>query len=131
MNAEFALGILPQENSIFGSVTETYDLFRDEELGKSKWIRGALTLSVQHSLVVHAGRTLQDIKEVLSHEQVRSATLLHIAPVLNGIQALGQCSLFLRTYFPSAKLVAVPSTAVAAEKVSRDPVASNSAAICS
>ncbi|KAI0036608.1 Prephenate dehydratase-domain-containing protein [Vararia minispora EC-137] len=114
VNADFAFGILPQENSIFGSVVETYDLFRDEELGKSKWIRGALTLPVQHSLIVHVGKTMQEIKEVLSHEQ-----------------ALGQCSLFLQTHVPSAKLVAVSSTAGAAEMVSQDPAAFNSAAICS
>ena len=65
------LGLLPQENSIFGIVTETYDLLRSSELGESKWIRGTVTLSVQHCLLVRRGKTMQDIKRILSHEQVR------------------------------------------------------------
>jgi prephenate dehydratase len=65
------LALLPQENSIFGIVTETYDLLRSSELGENKWIRGAVTLSVQHCLIVRRGKTMRDIKRVLSHEQVR------------------------------------------------------------
>jgi prephenate dehydratase len=64
------LALLPQENSIFGTVTETYDLMRSSTVGESKWIRGAVTLSVQHCLVVRRGKTLPEIKKVLSHEQV-------------------------------------------------------------
>ncbi|KAH9982372.1 Prephenate dehydratase-domain-containing protein [Lactifluus volemus] len=48
------LALLPQENSIFGTVTETYDLLRSSAVGESKWIRGA---------------TLPEIQRVLSHEQ--------------------------------------------------------------
>lgn len=66
-----SLALLPQENSIFGVVTETYDLLRSSELGERKWIRGAVTLSVQHCLIVRRGKTMRDIKRVLSHEQVR------------------------------------------------------------
>lgn len=65
------LGLVPQENSIFGIVTETYDLLRSTDIGESKWIRGAVTLSIQHCLVVRRGKTVRDIKRVLSHEQVR------------------------------------------------------------
>lgn len=64
------LALLPQENSIFGTVTETYDLMRSSTVGESKWIRGAVTLSVQHCLVVRRGKTLPEITKVLSHEQV-------------------------------------------------------------
>ena len=67
-----SLGLLPQENSIFGAVTETYNLLRSSELGESKWIRGAVTLPIQHCLIVRRGKTMRDIKRVLSHEQVRS-----------------------------------------------------------
>jgi hypothetical protein len=65
------LALLPQENSIFGIVTETYDLLRSPDVGESRWIRGAVTLPIQHCLVVRRGKTLHDIKKVLSHEQVR------------------------------------------------------------
>lgn len=70
-SVDLTLALLPQENSIFGIVTETYDLLRSSELGESKWIRGAVALSVQHCLVVRRGKTMRDIKKVLSHEQVR------------------------------------------------------------
>ena len=73
-----ALALLPQENSIFGIVTETYDLLRSSELGESKWIRGAVTLSVQHCLVVRRGKTMRDIKRVLSHEQVRKFNVIEV-----------------------------------------------------
>lgn len=71
-SGDLTLALLPQENSIFGVVTETYDLLRSSELGESKWIRGAVALSVQHCLVVRRGKTIRDIKRVLSHEQVRN-----------------------------------------------------------
>jgi len=106
---------LPQENSIFGSVTETYDLLRSSELGTRKWIRGAVRLSVQHCLVVRRGKTIRDIKKVLSHEQ-----------------ALGQCREFIAANLPEARVVSVASTAAAAEMVStQDDAAADSAAICS
>jgi len=66
------LALLPQENSIFGIVTETYDLLRSSDVGESRWIRGAVTLPIQHCLMVRRGKTLRDIKKVLSHEQVRA-----------------------------------------------------------
>jgi prephenate dehydratase len=132
VGSDFTLGILPQENSIFGSVVETYDLLCDKELGRTKWICGTLTLHVQHSLIVHRGKMLHDIKKVLSHEQVRllskknSVILMHLE-----LQALGQCRKFLQSRLPSAELVRVPSTAGAAEQVSKDPESFDYAAICS
>ncbi|KAI0321370.1 PDT-domain-containing protein [Amylostereum chailletii] len=114
VDATFSLGLLPQENSIFGSVTETYDLLRSLEVGKTKWIRGSVTLPVQHSLLVRRGQTLANIKRILSHEQ-----------------ALGQCRQFIKAHCPNASLVSVASTAAAAEALSHDPDAIDSAAICS
>ncbi|KAI9445301.1 PDT-domain-containing protein [Lactarius indigo] len=109
------LGLLPQENSIFGIVTETYDLLRSSDVGESRWIRGAVTLPIQHCLVVRRGKTLRDIKKVLSHEQ-----------------ALGQCQRFLAAHLPEAQQVSVASTAAAAEVVSKQPEATaDCAAICS
>ncbi|KAH9082184.1 PDT-domain-containing protein [Lactarius deliciosus] len=109
------LALLPQENSIFGIVTETYDLLRSSDVGESKWVRGTVTLPIQHCLVVRRGKTLRDIKKVLSHEQ-----------------ALGQCQRFLAANLSEAQQVSVASTAAAAEVVSKQPDATaDCAAICS
>ena len=74
VDAGISLGLLPQENSIFGTVTETYDLLRSEDLGVMKWIRGAVVLPVSHCLLVRKGQKLQGIRRVLSHEQVSFRT---------------------------------------------------------
>lgn len=137
---DLTLALLPQENSIFGIVTETYDLLRSSELGESKWIRGVVTLPVQHCLIVRRGKTMRDIKKVLSHEQVCSfffglSSSLNPTPLgrccvaQRHWQALGQCRQFLATYLPAAQLVKVPSTAAAAEAVSTH-ADDDSAAIC-
>ncbi|KAH9022633.1 hypothetical protein EDB85DRAFT_1895158 [Lactarius pseudohatsudake] len=56
-HATVHLTLLPQENSIFGIVTETYDLLRSSDVGES------------------SGKTLRDIKKVLSHEQFLAANI--------------------------------------------------------
>lgn len=60
--------MVPQENSIFGNVVETYDLLREADL--NNFIRGEITLKIEHCLVVRKGVKLQDIQKVMSHEQV-------------------------------------------------------------
>ncbi|KZV77038.1 PDT-domain-containing protein [Peniophora sp. CONT] len=114
VDESFSLALLPQENSIFGSVVETYDLLRDPSLGHTVWIRGDVVLPVQHSLVVRSGTRLSDIRRVFSHEQ-----------------ALGQCVRFLDAHLPGVKKEAVPSTAGAAETLSKDEDMRDAAAICS
>ncbi|KAJ7940864.1 Prephenate dehydratase-domain-containing protein [Mycena leptocephala] len=101
-------GVVPQENSIFGSVIETYDALRKQDIG---FIRGEIVLEVQHCLLVQRGVKREDIQCIKSHEQ-----------------ALGQCRGFLSQNFPFASLEKVASTAAAAEAVLTSP---NCAAICS
>ncbi|KAJ6547340.1 Prephenate dehydratase-domain-containing protein [Mycena capillaripes] len=101
-------GVVPQENSIFGSVIETYDALRRQDVG---FIQGEIVLEVQHCLLVRRGVKHEDIQCIKSHEQ-----------------ALGQCRGFLARHFPSASLEKVASTAAAAQAVL---TSSDAAAICS
>ena len=61
------LGVVPQENSTFGSVIETYDNLRRPD---TKFVRGEITLQVQHCLLVRHGVKRDNIKKIMSHEQV-------------------------------------------------------------
>ena len=61
------IGVVPQENSIFGGVIETYDLLKVPD---AAFIRGEITLKVEHCLVARKGVQHNDIRRVLSHEQV-------------------------------------------------------------
>ncbi len=67
-------GILPIENSSYGSVNEVYDLMKKYSFHIARCTR----LRIRHDLLVNPGAKLEDIKEIVSHEQ-----------------ALGQCSEFL------------------------------------
>ncbi|KAL5534249.1 hypothetical protein ACEPAG_711 [Sanghuangporus baumii] len=112
--SEASIAVLPEENSIFGTVIETLDLLRLPEVGKEKVIAGEVTLQVQHCLLAAQGTKLKDIRNVLSHEQ-----------------ALGQCSNYLQKYLPDATCTKMPSTAAAAEAVLAPDAGNSSAAISS
>ncbi|KAK7023721.1 Prephenate dehydratase domain-containing protein [Favolaschia claudopus] len=101
-------GVVPQENSIFGGVIETYDKLRQPNVG---FVRGDVVLEVQHCLLVRRGVKAEDITCIKSHEQ-----------------ALGQCRGFLAQNFSSASLEKVASTAAAAQAVL---TSNDCAAICS
>ncbi|KAF5355646.1 hypothetical protein D9756_003848 [Leucocoprinus leucothites] len=88
------IGVVPQENTIFGNVIETYDGLRRSQCG---FVKGEITLQIQHCLLAKRGVRLQEIETVLSHEQ-----------------ALGQCQDFLDANLPNASRVKTPSTASAA-----------------
>ncbi len=89
-------GVIPIENSLFGSVHANYDLLRRHDLQ----IIGEWHLRIQHHLLASPGVTLDQIKQVHSHPQ-----------------ALGQCQDYLRSHLPGAEVVPAYDTAGAAKMV--------------
>ncbi len=69
-------GILPIENSLYGSVTEVYDLMSKYNFH----IAGSVRIKIDHALLAKKGTELSDIREIVSHEQ-----------------ALGQCADFIKS----------------------------------
>ncbi len=68
-------GVIPIENTLYGSIFETYDLLLNYSLS----IVGELNLQINHHLLANKKYKLSEIKKVYSHPQ-----------------ALGQCSDFLK-----------------------------------
>jgi len=68
-------GIIPVENSLEGSISQSYDLLLDSSLK----VCGEIELRVVHCLIANPGARLDLIKRVYSHPQ-----------------ALGQCKAFLK-----------------------------------
>ncbi len=99
------VGLVPVENSMAGSVTETYDLLRVSSLT----IAGEFLHPVVHSLVALPGQTIAQIREVLSHPQ-----------------ALAQCDVFIKKH--GLEPVAQVDTAGSA-RLLRDHVIMGKAAI--
>ena len=100
-------GIIPIENSLFGSVTETLDLLIREP---SLAIKNEVVISIEHCLIMPPDSKDTNITKIYSHPQ-----------------ALGQCSNFLEKQFPNAELIATLSTSTAVEKMMVE--SKNSAAI--
>jgi len=69
-------GILPIENSLYGSVTEVYDLMSKYNFHIARSVR----IKIDHALLAKKGTELSDIREIVSHEQ-----------------ALGQCADFIKS----------------------------------
>ncbi len=105
---EVSVGIIPIENSLFGSVHENYDLLDRYPLN----IIGEVKLRVSHMLMAIPGVKLSDIRHVYSHPQ-----------------ALGQCDQFLQTLH-NMEIVAVYDTAGSAKMISEHQM-QNAAAIAS
>lgn len=57
--------VVPIENSIAGSVGETFDLLVSRDVK----IIGETAVAVQHALVIHRDADLKDVKKVISHPQ--------------------------------------------------------------
>lgn len=90
-------GIVPIENSLEGSVTDTLDLLiHDSRL----LINRELVVPIDHHLLVKQDTETIDIKVIYSHPQ-----------------ALAQCRRFLEKCFPRAEMVAALSTAAAVEQM--------------
>ena len=90
-------GILPIENSTAGSVTQVYDLMEKHHFHIVK----AARQKVDHRLLAKPGTRLEDVTEVVSHEQ-----------------ALRQCSAFFASH-PQIKATPMENTAVAASFAAR------------
>lgn len=89
-------GVLPIENSIAGSVNAVYDLMREHNFHIVKSIK----LRIQHSVLAKKGVKLEDIKEIISHEQ-----------------AINQCGKFIKS-LGEVKVTVCPNTAIGAKMVS-------------
>ena len=90
-------GVLPVENSTAGSVNAIYDLMMKYHFCIVKSIR----LKVDHCLLVPKGVKLNEIKEIVTHEQ-----------------AIGQCSEFIKD-LGDVKVTPCENTAAAAKYVAQ------------
>ncbi|MBO5327274.1 MAG: chorismate mutase [Clostridia bacterium] len=92
---ECRYGVLPIENSTAGSVTQIYDLMSNHRF----YIVRALRLKVDHCLLATPDTKIEDIKEIVSHQQ-----------------ALSQCAGYIAN-MDGVRATAYPNTAKAAEFV--------------
>jgi len=132
LGAESTIAVIPYENSIHGAVIETLELLQSPRFPQDVVVCETVELAINHCLVVNRGTRIDAIQVVYSHEQVsgRHARIEHQVRMAIVLQALGQCSRFLRERFPAAILRKTTSTAAAAEALSTDD-GRCSAAICS
>ena len=89
-------GVLPIENSTSGTIDQVCDLMLDHRF----FIVRSCRLQVRHSLLLSPGAKLEDVREVISHEQ-----------------GLKQCAGFLKK-LPGVRQSTAGSTAMAAKIVS-------------
>lgn len=64
--AQVDFGIVPQENTTFGAVAETYDALRYRDC----FVTGEIVLEIQHCLVARRGVQMESVDCIMSHEQV-------------------------------------------------------------
>jgi chorismate mutase/prephenate dehydratase len=89
-----SLGVVPLENSLYGSVGRSMDLFTVHDL----FIQAEWYSRIRHSLL-SGEHDITAVRTVYSHAQ-----------------ALGQCGVWLREHLPRAGLVSLESTAAAARR---------------
>lgn len=88
--------VVPIENSIQGGVLQNLDLLYSENVFAVE----TYSLPIDHRLAVKEGTPLSKIERVCSHQQ-----------------AIGQCSEYLQTRLPQAKIVYTQSTAESLSKI--------------
>ena len=91
--------IVPIENSLEGAVTSTLDMFVAD---LAIYIKAEIIIPISLNLLVKAGTTTSQIKEILSHPQ-----------------PFGQSRKYLTANFSNVDMRPVASTAAAAEEVSK------------
>lgn len=104
-------GVLPIENSSYGSVGAVYDLMRDHNFQ----IVRSVKLQIDHYLLAKPGVKLKEVREIITHEQ-----------------AIGQCGKFLAEH-PDIRVTSAANTAAAAQAVAesgRRDLAAISSADC-
>ena len=92
--------IVPIENSLEGSVTETLDLLINPNMSGPLAVRSEVILRIVHYLLVKPGVKADQVRTILSHPQ-----------------ALAQCRGFIESHLPEANLEASLSTAAAVQEV--------------
>lgn len=106
---EVEKGIVPIENTIHGTVRETFDsLFKSDLM-----ILEQLSLPIHHCIAVLKGTKAKDIKKFISHQQ-----------------ALSQSQKYIRKNFPKAEQIGFSSTAKAIEAMIKRK-SGKAAVICS
>lgn len=100
-------GVLPIENSYAGSINTVYDLLIKHKC----YIVRSIKIRVEHNLMVKKGCSMDDVTEIVSHQQ-----------------ALLQCNDYLKKNYPSIRLTACTNTAEAARMVAEGD--GSMAAIC-
>jgi prephenate dehydratase len=95
-DGSFERGVVPIENSIEGSVTETLDALADSEVA----VVSEIITPIRHALLAQS----EEFETVASHSQ-----------------ALAQCRTYLETHYPDAKQEAVASTARGVQRAREDP----------
>ncbi len=89
-------GVLPIENSSVGSVNAVYDLMKEHNF----YIVRSIKLRIQHQLLAKSGVKMQDVREIISHEQ-----------------AVSQCSDIIGKLGAKVKVTVCDNTALAAQMV--------------
>lgn len=78
-SGECKYAVLPVENSTAGSVNKVYDLMRSHKF----YIVRSARIRIEHNLFALPGTRLEDVREIVSHEQALSQSAQYIASLKN------------------------------------------------